>query len=110
MYSPSYSHKKLSLSVKAGCNLVWFHQMLSAACPGIDGCLCLPQDIPPVPQSAKYEGKVKPDKVDWDKIIKGAVEAGKEVPEIDWCKPGVDAALEVSFELAAHGHNICQAC
>lgn len=53
------------------------------------------QDFPNVPKSAKYEGKVKPDKIDWDKIIKEAVEAGKEVPEIDWVKPGADAALEV---------------
>lgn len=53
------------------------------------------QDFPDVPKSAKYEGKVKPDKIDWDKIIKEAVEAGKEVPEIDWVKPGSDAALEV---------------
>ena len=53
------------------------------------------QDFPAVPKSVKYEGKVKPDKVDWDKVINEAVEAGKEVPEIDWVKPGADAAVEV---------------
>ena len=39
---------------------------------------------------------MKPDKIDWDKIIKEAVEAGKEVPEVDWAKPGADAGLKVS--------------
>ena len=55
------------------------------------------QDFPDVPKSAKYDGKVKPDKIEWDKIIKDALEAGKEVPEIGWAKPGADAALAVSI-------------
>ena len=53
------------------------------------------QEFPDVPKSANYDGKVKPDKIDWDKIIKGAIEAGKEVPEIDWAKPGAEAGLAV---------------
>ena len=54
------------------------------------------QEFPDVPKSAKYDGKIKPDKIDWDKIIKDVLEAGKEVPEIDWAKPGADAGLAVS--------------
>ncbi|KAK9864759.1 hypothetical protein WJX84_012411 [Apatococcus fuscideae] len=50
--------------------------------------------FPAVPKSAKYDGKVKPDEVEWEKVIKEAVEAGKEVPEIDWVKPGANAAVE----------------
>ena len=58
------------------------------------------QDFPDVPKSAKYDGKVEPDKIDWDKIIKDALEAGKEVPEIDWAKPGADAGLDVRHPAA----------
>ena len=65
------------------------------------------QDFPDVPKSAKYDGKVKPDKIDWDKIIKDAVEAGKEVPEVDWAKPGADAGLAVSPSATSASHHLC---
>lgn len=36
-----------------------------------------------------------PKPVDWDGLIKEALERGKEVPEVTWRKPGEDGAREV---------------
>nr|XP_027079929.1 deoxyribodipyrimidine photo-lyase-like isoform X1 [Coffea arabica] len=33
--------------------------------------------------------------IDWDKLIADVVRKGAEVPEIAWCEPGEDAAMEV---------------
>ncbi|KAL3498714.1 hypothetical protein ACH5RR_041446 [Cinchona calisaya] len=33
--------------------------------------------------------------IDWGKLIADVVRKGAEVPEIDWCEPGEDAAIEV---------------
>ncbi|EPS68392.1 hypothetical protein M569_06376, partial [Genlisea aurea] len=35
------------------------------------------------------------DSIDWDGIIANVVREGAEVPELDWCKPGEEAAAEV---------------
>ncbi len=86
------------------CNVVVIVQScrLSSSCVSVGL-----QDFPDVPKSAKYDGKVKPDKIEWDQIIKDALEAGKEVPEIDWAKPGADAGLAVSMHRWAPWHLAC---
>ncbi|KAJ0014422.1 hypothetical protein Pint_19883 [Pistacia integerrima] len=33
--------------------------------------------------------------IDWDSVIADVLRKGAEVPEIDWCQPGEDAAMEV---------------
>ena len=60
------------------------------------------QEIPDATKQAKWSGP-SPPKFDWDKEIKRVVEEGKEVPEIEWLKPGEDAAWEVFF----HFHHRC---
>lgn len=55
------------------------------------------QDIPDAEKQAEWTG-AKPDDFDWDAEIKRVVEEGKEVPEIDWLKPGEDAAWEVCYQ------------
>lgn len=37
-----------------------------------------------------------PEPVDWDALLGEVLEKGKAVPEVGWCAPGEDAALEVS--------------
>jgi deoxyribodipyrimidine photo-lyase len=54
------------------------------------------QEYPPVPKQASWELKRKPEAVDWDALIKDVCERGAEVPEVEWCKPGEAAALEVT--------------
>ncbi len=39
---------------------------------------------------------MKPEAVDWEALIAEVLERGKAVPEVDWCKPGEDAAMEAS--------------
>ena len=53
------------------------------------------QDVPDAGKQAEWDGP-KPDKFDWDAEIERVVEEGKEVPEVEWAKPGEDAAWEVS--------------
>ncbi|KAK9808374.1 hypothetical protein WJX73_008417 [Symbiochloris irregularis] len=47
------------------------------------------KDFPDVSKQAKWKDYPK---ADWDKVIKEVVDRGKEVPEIDWAKPGQAAA------------------
>ena len=65
----------------------------------------LVQEIPDATKQAKWDGP-KPDKFDWDKEIKRVVEEGKEVPEIEWLKPGEDAAWEVGSAPCANLRSI----
>ena len=53
------------------------------------------QDLPKVEKQPKWEGPPKPQDNKWDDVINEAVERGREVPEITWAQPGVDAAIEV---------------
>jgi hypothetical protein len=57
------------------------------------------QPYPELEKQPEWTGSAKPDAIDWDKEIAAATQ-NKEVPEIDWCQPGEDAALEV----------LCQCC
>ena len=43
----------------------------------------------------KWTG-IKPEPVDWEARLAEVLERGKAVPEVLWCKPGEDAAMEVS--------------
>ena len=52
------------------------------------------QPYPELKKQPEWTGDVKPDPIDWDAEIAAATH-NKEVPEIDWCTPGEDAALEV---------------
>lgn len=52
------------------------------------------QPYPELEKQPEWTGAAKPDAIDWDKEIAAATQ-NKEVPEIDWCQPGEDAALEV---------------
>ncbi|XP_060207232.1 deoxyribodipyrimidine photo-lyase isoform X2 [Lycium barbarum] len=45
------------------------------------------------PPKIKWSSSNPP--IDWPKIIADVVRKGAEVPEIEWCEPGEDAALEV---------------
>jgi hypothetical protein len=58
------------------------------------------QEYPPVPKQASWELKRKPEAVDWDALVKDVCERGAEVPEVEWCKPGEAAALEVTNNLS----------
>ena len=49
----------------------------------------------PPPWQAAWEGAVKPEPVDWDGLLAEVLERGKAVPEVQWCQPGEDAAMEV---------------
>lgn len=40
---------------------------------------------------------MNPEAVDWDALIAEVLERGKEVPEVKWCSPGEDAAMEVRY-------------
>lgn len=53
------------------------------------------QPFPELEKQVEWSVGVAPDAVDWDAEIKGVVERGKEVPEVDWAEPGEDAALKV---------------
>ncbi|XP_059276048.1 deoxyribodipyrimidine photo-lyase isoform X2 [Lycium ferocissimum] len=45
------------------------------------------------PSKIKWSSSNPP--IDWPKLIADVVRKGAEVPEIEWCEPGEDAALEV---------------
>lgn len=38
---------------------------------------------------------MKPDTVDWDALLAEVLACGASVPEVAWCRPGEDAAMEV---------------
>ena len=60
-----------------------------------DSVFCA-QPYPDLEKQPKWEVDVRPDAVDWDAEIAAVVERGKDVPEVDWVKPGEDAAMEVT--------------
>ncbi|KAI5059373.1 hypothetical protein GOP47_0025692 [Adiantum capillus-veneris] len=37
----------------------------------------------------------KPESIDWDSLIDEVIKKGAEVPEVKWCEPGEDAAMEL---------------
>lgn len=51
-------------------------------------------EFPELEPQAAWQGEVQPEPVDWAALIDEVVERGKEVPEVAWCKPGEDAAME----------------
>lgn len=59
------------------------------------------QEIPSATKQPDWTGP-QPVKFDWEAEIKRVLEEGKEVPEVDWCKPGEDEAWEVCSEAWAH--------
>ena len=101
-----------------GCLLAWLHACLSVqlssagiatpcvCCIGVcpDAVInlefmlvflpCCLQPYPDLEKQPQWTGDVTPDAIDWDAEIAAATQ-NKEVPEIDWCTPGEDAALEV---------------
>ncbi|KAK9820163.1 hypothetical protein WJX72_006950 [[Myrmecia] bisecta] len=54
-----------------------------------------------VAKQPAWNVKHKPEALDWDALIKEVVEKGKEVPEVNWCKPGEDAAVEALIKFMA---------
>lgn len=66
---------------------------------------CLAPCLRACPQAA-WAHEVKPEAVDWEALIAEVMERGKAVPEVDWCKPGEDAAMEAS----AAAHATCPPC
>lgn len=55
--------------------------------------ILLLQEFPEMPKQDKWDGKVPV--VEWDALLKEALERGKDVPEITWLQPGEDAAWHV---------------
>ncbi|KAI3433882.1 hypothetical protein D9Q98_003684 [Chlorella vulgaris] len=51
-------------------------------------------DYPELAPQAAWTCAVNPEAVDWDALIAEVLERGKEVPEVKWCSPGEDAAME----------------
>lgn len=49
----------------------------------------------PTLQSPNREWALKDRVIDWDGLIDDVLRKGAEVPEIEWCEPGEDAAREV---------------
>jgi deoxyribodipyrimidine photo-lyase len=43
---------------------------------------------PQVPQVGPWSHAVKPEPIDWDKLLEEVLTRGSAVPEVDWCKPG----------------------
>ena len=54
------------------------------------------KEFPEVPEQIIDWPKTatQPDDVDWDALIQEAITRGSEVPEVSWCKPGEDAAID----------------
>lgn len=53
-------------------------------------------EFPELPrQEAPWTAPVAPPDIDWDQLIDEAVREGAEVPEIWWCEPGEEAAMQV---------------
>ncbi|XP_024533022.1 deoxyribodipyrimidine photo-lyase isoform X1 [Selaginella moellendorffii] len=51
-------------------------------------------DFPTLEPFSKPWPGVAQEKIDWDSLIDEVLRAGDEVPEVDWCEPGEDIALE----------------
>eukprot|EP00884_Botryococcus_braunii_P017486 jgi/Botrbrau1/4420/Bobra.0348s0010.1 len=52
------------------------------------------QEYPPVPKQAPWSPERQPDPVDWEALLQDVLTRGAEVPEVAWCTPGEDAALQ----------------
>lgn len=66
------------------------HAHLSTAC-----VMLLLQEFPDLEKQANWNVDTAPEPVDWDGLIKEALERGRAVPEVTWRKPGEDGAREV---------------
>lgn len=53
------------------------------------------KEIPELQKQPQWTLKHKPDPVDWPALIEEVLDRGKSVPEVNWIKPGEDAAMEV---------------
>lgn len=53
------------------------------------------QEYPAVPKQAAWTPDRSPEPVDWDALLADVLSRGAEVPEVDWCPPGEQAALQV---------------
>eukprot|EP01025_Chloroclados_australasicus_P062217 TRINITY_DN8171_c0_g1_i1.p1 TRINITY_DN8171_c0_g1~~TRINITY_DN8171_c0_g1_i1.p1 ORF type:complete len:572 (-),score=90.32 TRINITY_DN8171_c0_g1_i1:130-1755(-) len=50
-------------------------------------------EFPEVQKAKEWSADLpKPERIDWDKILKEVIDKGKEVPEVTWIKPGEDEA------------------
>ncbi|MCO5569328.1 hypothetical protein L7F22_023040 [Adiantum nelumboides] len=52
-------------------------------------------EYPPLMMSSQKWSLEKPEAIDWDSLIDGVIKEGAEVPEVKWCEPGEDAAIEL---------------
>lgn len=52
-------------------------------------------DYPSIQVPNKAWPSEQPENTDWDSLIEEITRKGAEVPEIKWCEPGEDAAMEV---------------
>ncbi|GFR43830.1 hypothetical protein Agub_g4951, partial [Astrephomene gubernaculifera] len=51
------------------------------------------RDFPEVPTLPTWSHPIRPEPVDWEALLEEVLTRGSEVPEVDWCKPGEEAAL-----------------
>ncbi|EFN58989.1 CPD photolyase [Chlorella variabilis] len=51
-------------------------------------------EFPQLEPQPEWSSGVTPEAVDWDALLAEVLERGKEVPEVRWCAPGEDAAME----------------
>ncbi|KAG2489952.1 hypothetical protein HYH03_011582 [Edaphochlamys debaryana] len=49
-------------------------------------------DFPELPALPPWSHAVKPEPVEWEGLLTEVLSRGAAVPEVDWCKPGEDAA------------------
>ncbi|PNW75594.1 hypothetical protein CHLRE_12g533000v5 [Chlamydomonas reinhardtii] len=52
------------------------------------------REFPEVPTLPAWTPAVAPEAVDWDGLISEVLSRGADVPEVEWCTPGEEAALE----------------
>ncbi|KAG2438770.1 hypothetical protein HXX76_005312 [Chlamydomonas incerta] len=52
------------------------------------------REFPAVPTLPAWTPAVAPAPVDWEALLAEVLSRGADVPEVDWCTPGEDAALE----------------
>ncbi|KAH7425094.1 hypothetical protein KP509_11G039600 [Ceratopteris richardii] len=52
-------------------------------------------EYPPLVVPSKPWTLKKPPSIDWDFLIRKATKRGAEVPEVKWCEPGEDAAMDL---------------
>lgn len=89
------AHTCLQMSAQAGLILtVHYKGVVQPVSPQSRLCMPMLQEFPTVSKQEKWSSG-RP-AIDWDKVIKEVLDKGKEVPEIDWAKPGQDAAWKVS--------------